>query len=146
MNGEEKEKEKTITVTMPEFVAKGMKGEYKPVKRPTLIAGQGGYHGIVFVPNVLERTPAYVEDVIADSPAAKAGIRPDDLISFVDGEPVVSIKAFHEWIRKNTRAGQTVRIEVRRGEALQTIELALGAHAVKPAPPKTAPPPKSKLP
>jgi len=145
-DGKDKEEEKTITVTMPEFVAKGLKGEYKPVKRPTLTAGAGGYHGIVFVPNVLERTPAYVEDVVADSPAAKAGIRPDDLVSFVDGEPVVSIKAFHEWIRKNTRPGQMIRIEVRRGEALQTVELQLGAQASIPDSPKAAPPPKSKLP
>jgi serine protease Do len=145
-DGKDKEEEKTITVTMPEFVAKGMKGEYKPVKRPSLLAGEGGYHGIVFVPNVLERTPAYVEDVVAESPAAKAGIRPDDLISFVDGEPVVSIKAFHEWIRKNTRPGQMIRIEVRRGEALQTIELNLGAHTPRPAPPKTPGPPVSKSP
>jgi S1-C subfamily serine protease len=145
-DGKEKEEEKTVTVTMPEFVAKGMKGEYKPVKRPTLIAGEGGYHGIIFVPNVLERTPAYVEDVVVDSPAAKAGIRPDDLISFVDGEPVVSIKAFNEWIRKNTRSGQMVRVEVRRGEALQTIELNLGAHPPRATPPKLAPEPKPKTP
>lgn len=145
-DGKEKEEEKTVTVTMPEFIAKGMKGEYKPVKRPTLVAGEGGYHGIIFVPNVLERTPAYVEDVVPESPASKAGIRPDDLVSFVDGEPVVSIKAFHEWFRKNTRPGQMVRVEVRRGEALQTIELQLGAHARKPVPPKPAPPPVPKSP
>ena len=45
-------------------------------------AGPGGYHGIVFVPNVLERTPAYVEDVRPGSPAAKAGAaagRPGEL-------------------------------------------------------------------
>jgi S1-C subfamily serine protease len=141
-DGKEKEEEKTITVTMPEFVAKGMKGEYKPVTRPKLITGEGGYHGIIFVPNVLERTPAYVEDVVPGSPAAKAGLRPDDLVSFVDGEPVVSIKAFHEWIKKNTRAGQVVRVEVRRGESLQTIELTLGLHPAKPAPPTPAPMPK----
>jgi serine protease Do len=145
-DGKEKEEEKTITVTMPEFVAKGMKGEYKPVKRPTLTAGEGGFHGIIFVPNVLERTPAYVEDVLADSPAAKSGIRTDDLVSFVDGEPVVSIKAFQEWIRKNTRPGQMIRIEVRRGESLQTIELNLGSLPARAAPPKAPGPPVSKAP
>jgi len=136
-DGKEHEEEKTITVTMPEFVAKGMKGEYKPIKRPTLISGEGGYHGIVFVPNILERTPAYVEDVVRGSPAAKAGIRPDDLISFVDGEPIVSIKAFHEWMKKNTRPGQMIRVEVRRGESLQTVEMSLGTPPAKPAPPKS---------
>ena len=145
-DGKEHEEEKTITVAMPEFVAKGMKGEYKPIKRPTLIAGEGGYHGIIFVPNVLERTPAYVEDVVPSSPAAKAGFRPDDLISFVDGEPIVSIKAFHEWMKKNTRPGQMIRIEVRRGEALQTIEMTLGTPPAKPALPKLVVPPASKLP
>jgi serine protease Do len=131
---------------MPEFVAKGMKGEYKPIKRPTLIAGEGGYHGIIFVPNVLERTPAYVEDIVSGSPAAKAGVRPDDLISFVDGEPIVSIKAFHEWMKKNTRPGQMIRIEVRRGESLQTIEMSLGTPPPKPASPKPVSPPMSKTP
>jgi len=142
MNGQEHEEEKTLTVSLPEFVSKGMKGEYKPIKRPTLIAGEGGYHGIVFVPNVLERTPAYVEDVVPGSPAAKAGIRPDDLISFVDGEPVVSIKSFQEWIKKNTRPGQLLRVEVRRGEGLQTIELHLGPQPPKPITPKSTPPAK----
>jgi S1-C subfamily serine protease len=145
-DGKEHEEEKTITVAMPEFVAKGMKGEYKPIKRPTLIAGEGGYHGIIFVPNVLERTPAYVEDVISGSPAAKAGIRPDDLISFVDGEPIVSIKAFHEWMKKNTRPGQMIRVEVRRGEALQTIEMSLGTPSPKPVLPKPVSPPRTKTP
>jgi serine protease Do len=141
-DGKEKEEEKTVTVSMPEFVSLGMQGKYKPVKRETRPAGEGGFHGIVFVPNVLERTPAYVEDVVPGSPAAKAGIRPDDLVSFVDGEPVVSIKAFNEWIKKNTRAGTVIRVEVRRGESLQTIEIALVAQPGKPAPPTPAPMPK----
>jgi S1-C subfamily serine protease len=144
-DGKEKEEEKTVTVTMPEFVARGMKGEYKPIKRPTLIAGEGGYHGIVFVPNVLERTPAYVEDVVPGSPAYSK-IRPDDLISFVDGEPVVSIKAFHEWIKKNTKPGQVVRVEVRRGEVLETVELTLGTPPARPAQPKPAPKPAPDTP
>lgn len=143
-DGKDQEEEKTITVSMPEFVAKGMKGEYKPVKREVRPIGEGGYHGIIFVPNVLERTPAYVEDIVMDSPAAKAGIRPDDLISFVDGEPVVSIKAFGDWMKKNTRPGQQIRVEVRRGESLQTIEIMLAPQPAKPALP--VPAPKSKTP
>lgn len=144
-DGKESEVEKTVTVSMPEFVDLGMQGKYKPVKKEARPLGEGGYHGIIFVPNVLERTPAYVEDVVPGSPAARAGIRPDDLISFVDGEPVSSIKAFHEWIKKNTRADTVVRVEVRRGESLQTIELRLGAHPAKPGPPPTTPPPVVKM-
>ena len=55
-DGKEHEEEKTITVTMPEFVAKGMKGEYKPIKRPTLISGEAVGRGLLLVPDA-QRTP-----------------------------------------------------------------------------------------
>ncbi len=139
-DGKETEEEKTVAMT--EFVTKGMKGEYKPIPKPKNIIGDGGYTGIIFVPNILERTPAYVEDVVANSPAAKAGFRPDDLVSFVDGEPVVSINAFYTWMKKNTRPGQVLVVEVRRGEALQTLKITLGQHPAKPMPPQPAPMPK----
>lgn len=137
-DGKDVEEEKVVTLTMPEFVKLALEGKYKPLKPKETGLGLGGYHGIVFVPNILERTPAYIEDVVPGSPADKAGLRPDDLVSFIEGEPVVSIKAFDEFIRKNTRTGTVVRLEVRRGEALQTVEVTLGAHPPKP---KTAPPP-----
>ena len=89
--------------------------------------------------SILERTPAYVEEVIPGSPAAKAGLKPDDLISFVDGEPIVSIKAFEAYRKANTRPGTTVRLEVRRGDALQTIEMTLGTHPPRPTPPGAPP-------
>jgi serine protease Do len=142
-DGKEKDEEKVISVTMAKFVEEGMQGKYRTIVRPKSIVGEGGYHGIVFVPNILERTPAYVEDVVPGSPAAKAGLRPDDLVSFIDGEPIASINVFNTWIRKNTKSGQLVRIEVRRGEALQTIEMTLGAHPSKPAPPTPTPAPKT---
>ena len=141
-DGKEVEEEKTITVSMPEFVTLAMQGKYNPIKRPPVIGGQGGYHGIIFVPNILDRTPAYVEDVVPGSPADKAGLRPDDLVSFVDGEPIVSINAFNDLVKKTTRPGTVIRLEVRRGESLQTVELTLGAHPGKPAPPTPPAPPK----
>jgi hypothetical protein len=39
-----------------------------------------------------------------------------------------------------------IRVEVRRGESLQTIELTLGQHPVKPVPPKPTPDPTPKMP
>lgn len=137
-DGMDKEEEKTKTLLMTDFVVKGMKGEYQATKTDKRALGEGGYHGIVFVPNILDRTPAYVEDVEPGSPAAKSGIRPDDLVSFVDGEPIVSIKGFNDWMRKNTRPGTVLRIEVRRGETLQTIEMTLGTYPAKPKPPQPA--------
>lgn len=138
----DKDEDKTLSISFPDFVARGMKGEYKPTKRDTsIVRGEGGWTGIVFVPNVLARTPAYVEDVLPDSPAAKAGLRPDDLISFVDGEPIVSIAAFQDYLRARTRPGSVVRVDVRRGESLQTVEMTLGTHPPR-AVPVPAPAPK----
>lgn len=133
-----KDGEKTVTLGVAEFVDRAMKGQYKPVQKVKETTGPGGYHGIVFVPDILERTPPYVEDVVPGSPAAKAGIRPDDLVSFLDGEPVPTIKVFHETIRR-TRPGAKVRFEVRRGDNLQTVEVTLGEHPKAAAP---ATPPK----
>src|SRR5439155_12649704 len=107
--------------SLAEFVAKGMKGEYKPTVREKSAEGPGGYTGVVLVPNVVERTPPYVEDVVPGSPAAKAGLKPDDLIVYVDGEPVVSIAAFKELMGK-TRPGMAVRFDVRRGDKLVPVE------------------------
>lgn len=137
-----KDVDKTLNLSLPEFVAKGMKGEYQQVKGERPPVGEGGWTGIVFVPNVLARTPAYVEDVVPGSPAAKAGLRADDLVSFLDGEPVGSIAMFQELLRKRTRPGDTVRLEVRRGESLQSVELVLGNPPPRVAPP--APPPAPK--
>ena len=55
--------------------------EKKPQRSLTLAS-----LGIELVPDVLERTPAYVDRVRPGSAAAKAGIRPDDLIELV-GRP-----------------------------------------------------------
>jgi serine protease Do len=135
-----KEEEKTLNLNLPDFVSQAIQGKYRAYNRVKPPPGEGGWTGIVFVPNILARTPAYVEDVIPASPAAKAGLKPDDLISFVDGEPVVSIASFQEYLRNRTRAGTMIRLEVRRGEALQTVEMTLGVPPVRPIP--VAPPVK----
>ncbi len=46
--------------------------------------------GLVLIPNVLERTPPFVDQVRDNSPAAKAGVRPDDLILLIDNQVVQS--------------------------------------------------------
>lgn len=58
------------------------------------------------------------------SPAAKAGLKPDDLIVYFEGEPVYHIKLFREMIAKS-EPGMKIRLEVRRGEKLIPIELEL---------------------
>ncbi len=116
--------DKTRSVSLSELVTLGIQGAYKPTVAPDRTKGEGAYHGIVLVPNVVERTPPYVEEVIANSPAAKAGLRPDDLIVYVDGVPITSIVTFRQ-IMGATRPNQVVKLEVRRGEKLEPVELKL---------------------
>ena len=49
--------------------------------------------GITLLPDVVSRTPPYIDWVEPDSPAARAGLRPDDLIVFISGKLVQSCKA-----------------------------------------------------
>jgi serine protease Do len=114
------------------FVEKGMKGEYKPIVREKPTAGPGGFHGIVLVPNVVERTPPYIEDTIPGSPAATAGLRPDDLIVYIDGEKITSIKEFRDLVDR-ARPGTVFKLEVRRADKLTTVELRLAPRPVSPA-------------
>jgi serine protease Do len=116
---------------LADFVEKAKRGDYKPIVRSQGPAGPTGYHGIVLVPNVVERTPPFVEDVLPGSPASRAGLRPDDLIVYLDGQQVASVKAFRDAMAR-ARPGAVVRLEVRRadksaagGEKLVTVEVRL---------------------
>jgi S1-C subfamily serine protease len=46
--------------------------------------------GLVLVPNVLERTPPFVDDVRPNSPSALAGVMPDDLVIFISDTRVTN--------------------------------------------------------
>ncbi len=48
--------------------------------------------GIALVPDVVDRTPPYVDAVLPGSAAAKAGIRPDDLVVSIGERLVPSCK------------------------------------------------------
>src|SRR5207253_1329644 len=89
-------------------------------KQRDLDAG-GGYHGIVLVPNSVTVTPPYIDEVLPGSPAASLGLRPDDLIVYIDGEAVPSIRAFRDIIRA-TRPGMEIVLEIQRGEKLETVK------------------------
>jgi serine protease Do len=85
---------------------------------------------------VVDRTPPYVEEVLPGSPAAKAGLKPDDLIVYIDGLPVVSIQTYKE-IMDRYRPDMEAKLEIRRGEKLQTVTLKIAPPVAKaPAAPK----------
>jgi serine protease Do len=112
---------KKRTVTILDLVRLGK--DYKPLpKRST--EKNVVYHGIVLVPNVVERTPPYVEEIEPGSPAEAARLRPDDLIVYVDGIPVNNIDAFNELLGSYA-PGSVLKLEVQRGDKLESIELKL---------------------
>lgn len=117
-------KEMTVKVTMADFVRDAMAGKYIRGKRKELAKKGGGYHGIVLVPNVVAVTPPFVDAIEKDSPAAKAGLQQDDLIVYVDGELVQSIKDFNR-LMETYGPNEQMRIDVQRGGRLETVTLKL---------------------
>ncbi|MDZ4820898.1 MAG: trypsin-like peptidase domain-containing protein [Planctomycetota bacterium] len=84
--------------------------------------------GIVLVPNTLERTPPFVDAVRAGSPAAAAGLKPDDLIVFVDDRLIHSVNALKELLER-TESDAQIRVTVMRGNELIEIPLEAAAPA-----------------
>jgi len=83
--------------------------------------------GLILVPDVVERTPPYVDDVRPQSAAARAGIRPDDLIVAVQGQLVASLKAFRQqWDALDFT--RPIELTVNRGS--QLVEITLSAEEV----------------
>jgi serine protease Do len=84
-----------------------------------------GYHGIkVLRGGVNVATPAYVDRVLADSPAARAEVRPDDLILKVDDSRVKTWKSF-ERLMESYRAGDTAKLTIQRGREILLVVLVL---------------------
>lgn len=87
--------------------------------------------GIVLIPDVLERTPPFVDAVMPGSPAAAAGIRPDDQLLFINDRITQSCAAVRNELEHIHRV-DPVKATLLRGQEL--IEITLKA------PPRTAAP------
>ena len=55
--------------------------------------------GLVLIPDVLEATPAYIDEVLEGSPAARAELHPDDLVLLVNGKRVESQRTLRNLLR-----------------------------------------------
>jgi serine protease Do len=84
------------------------------------------YHGIKLFDLGYNRKLVYVESVRPDSPAAKAGLRPDDLIMSLNGQPISRASQFTREIDQ-LRPGDAVTLGVKRGERLESVEFVLEA-------------------
>ncbi len=78
--------------------------------------------GLVLVPDVVARTPPYVDQVRRGSPAAAAGVRPDDLIVLF-GDRLISSSASLREAFQYTDALDPVRLTLLRGQELIEMEL-----------------------
>jgi serine protease Do len=78
--------------------------------------------GIVLVPDVVERTPAYIDAVLPDSPAASVGLKPDDLIVFANNRLVPSCKALQGELGR-LQGADDLTLVVRRGRSLVTVTM-----------------------
>ena len=114
---------KSEKVSMADFVKQGMKGTYKQSEKVARV-DKAGYHGIVLVVNAVSSTPPYIEELVAGSPAEKAGLRPDDLILYVEGFSVPTIKVFRETL-KQYGPDDEVRLQLQRGAKLESVKLKL---------------------
>lgn len=78
--------------------------------------------GIVLVPDVLARTPPFIDRVIPGTAAAKADLRPDDLIVLVGGRLVASCHALLNELSQIDRE-DPVALTVLRGQELLEVTL-----------------------
>ncbi len=86
---------------------------------------EAGILGINLVPDVLERTPAYVDQVRPGTAAARAGLQPDDLILLVGNHLTQSCKALQKELEMIDRA-DAVKITILRGQELIEVTLQAG--------------------
>ncbi|MGD0896676.1 MAG: S1C family serine protease [Thermoguttaceae bacterium] len=100
------------------FVAGPVETPEKTPAHPATLASLG----IILVPDVLERTPAFVDAVRPGSPAARAGLLPDDLILLVGGRLTQSCKALEKELRLADR-DEPVKLTVLRGQELSDVTL-----------------------
>ena len=113
------------TAALNEGYAEIISGTASPAVPAGTTAGPGfdpATLGLVLVPDLLDRTPPFIETVAAGSPAARAGLRPDDLVIAVGGRSVASRAALQQ-VLTSLAAGDAVRLSVVRSGAIVECDL-----------------------
>jgi serine protease Do len=105
----------------------------EPLARAFRMAGGGSHLGVGLADlgsddrtrlKLSDERGALVKNVQPDTPAAKAGLKADDVIVRFDGEAVRSAAQLSRLVRE-TPAGRPVTIEVSRGGAIQRLTATL---------------------
>ncbi|MFH0946031.1 MAG: PDZ domain-containing protein, partial [Planctomycetota bacterium] len=112
------EREEPLTITIS--------GNARP-DRPAGKAEGGRRVQFGSVPDFAHPGPGVlIESVVKDSPAAKAGIEPGDLLVQIDGTEIADLRAFSELLG-TLQPGQTVKATVVRKEKRVVIEVTVQA-------------------
>ncbi|MBV6415806.1 MAG: hypothetical protein CMLOHMNK_00327 [Steroidobacteraceae bacterium] len=67
-----------------------------------------------------------IDSIVPGSPAAKAELQAGDILLTLRGEPVDTLQAFSN-VLKTLRPGELVKVEYRRGDAVETVRVELAA-------------------
>lgn len=86
---------------------------------------RSGYLGYLAPADAPGRAGAVVRAVGVGTPAAKAGLQVDDVITAIDGTKITSAAGFIAALQE-TKPDQTIAIEARRGDATQKLSAELG--------------------
>jgi serine protease Do len=78
--------------------------------------------GMNLIPNVLENTPAFVDRVIAASAAARADVRPDDLVLLIGNVRIDSQRTLLDSLRRIDRRDPVV-MTLQRGSQIVSVTL-----------------------
>jgi serine protease Do len=87
--------------------------------------------GLVLVPDVIQRTPAFIDAVLPDSRAADAQLKANDLVLFVNDQLIQSVRMLREELAR-LEPGDTLKLVVRRENILIPVELPVPETARKP--------------
>ena len=77
--------------------------------------------GVTMLPNVVERTPAWIDAVTRDSIAAKAGLQRGDLIVLVNDAVITSVTDFQQQLA-TFRSGERVSLTINRDQQLLPVD------------------------
>jgi serine protease Do len=78
--------------------------------------------GIVLVPDVLPKTPPFIDRIERGSPAEKAGLKADDLVLFINGRIASSCRALLDEVKLIDRA-EDLQLTVQRESELIEVTL-----------------------
>ncbi len=98
-----------------------LSGKGAPKDSEQQLAPKNAYNlqflGLTLVPDVLDHTPPFIDDVRPNTAAARAGLRRDDLVIFIGDTLVNSVQSVHEVLSRTDRA-EPMKWIVKRGQEL----------------------------